>query len=287
LPICAESWVTIMAERQRSLEERITELATAIDFPPTPHAQLRERVVAAIKSLPAPQPVRRAPHPVWRSWRVRIAAALALVLAALGLVPQVRTAVADFLGLRGVVIERPQTLPTPTPRPPGPTASPSGLGSGLSLGEKTSLQTAASQLAFTPLLPGALPPPDGVFVRQPPTGGALSLAYAAGAGRPPAIGDSHVAILITEFRGDLAPEFFGKFVLPDATLEQVKVGADSGYWIAGSPHAVGYHDQNGNITVDDLRLATNTLVWQHGNLLLRIEGTQSKEQALAIALSMH
>jgi hypothetical protein len=161
------------------------------------------------------------------------------------------------------------------------------LGSGLSLGESTSLQTAASQIAFTPLLPSALPPPDGVFVRQPPTSGALSLAYAAGPGRPPAIGDSHVAILVTEFRGDLAPEFLGKFVLPDATLEQVKVGSDTGYWIAGSPHAVGYHEQNGDVAVDDLRLATNTLLWQHGNLLLRIEGMQPKEKALAMALSMH
>jgi hypothetical protein len=275
-----------MSEQPRPLEERLAALAAQIHFPPTP-VVLPTRVTSAIRSMTAPAavpPVVRAP---WRSWRVRLAAALALLLAALGLVPQVRTAVAGFLGLRGVVIEQPQTIPTPTPRPLGATPLPSQLGSGLSLGQLTTLDAAGPQLAFTPLLPAALPPPDGVFVRQPPSGGALSLAYAAGSGRPPAIGDSGVAILITEFRGDLAPEFFEKFAGPNTTIEQLQVGGDPGYWLAGSPHAVGYHEQNGSIQTDDLRLATNTLLWQHGNLLVRIEGMLSKEQALTIALSMH
>ncbi|HEY6377756.1 MAG TPA: hypothetical protein VI316_01100 [Candidatus Dormibacteraeota bacterium] len=276
-----------MAERSVTLEERLAALAATMEYPATPAAELRARVTAAIRVAPPRAPIPPVARARWRSWRVRLAAALAVLLAVTGLVTPVRTAVAGFLGLRGVVIEQPRTVPTPTPRPPTATPSPAGLGAGLSLGEPTSLPAARAQLAFTPLVPGALPAPDGVFVRRPPTGGALSLAYRAGPGRPPAIGDSGVAILITEFRGDLAPEFFGKFVGSDATIEPVQVDGDPGYWIAGTPHSVGYHEQNGDVQIDDLRLATNTLIWQHGNLLLRIEGTQTREQALAIAHSMH
>jgi hypothetical protein len=275
-----------MAERSVTLEERLAALAATIEYPATPAAELRASVTAAIRLSPPQAPIPPVVRARWRSWRIRLAATLAVLLAVTGLVQPLRTAVAGFLGLRGTVIERTTTVPTPTSRPPGATPSPAGLGSGLSLGEPSSLDAARAQLAFTPLVPAALPAPDGVFVRRPPTGGALSLAYGTGPGRPPAIGGSGVAILITELRGDLAPEFFDKFVGPDATVEQVQVDGDPGYWIAGTPHAVAYHEQNGDVQIDDLRLATNTLVWQHGNLLLRIEGTQTKEQALAIAHSM-
>lgn len=268
-----------MAEQHLDLEARLRALAATAVHPATP--ALRARVVAAISAAPAPA----TRGGFWQRSRLRLAAAGTLVVAVLvGTVPPLRTAVAGWVGLRGVVIEQPHVIPTPAP-----TVLPSGtpaLGSGLDLGQPTSLAAARPRLAFTPLLPSALPAADGVFLREPPTGGALSLAYRAGPGRPPPIGGSGVSILVTEFRGDLAPEFFGKFVGQDATVTQMSVGGDAGYWIAGAPHAIGYHEHSGDFNADDLRLATNTLVWQHGNLLLRVEGMQTQEQATAIALSM-
>ncbi len=59
-----------------------------------------------------------------------------------------------------------------------------------------------------------------------------------------------------------------------------------GYWIAGRPHVVLYRDEHGAIRDYTLRLATNTLVWRQGGLLLRLEAHISKAAALRIAGSM-
>lgn len=279
-----------MAEPLRPVEERLLDLAPAIAWPPSP--ALRAKVLAAIAEPPAASRERVRVQAGAGRRRLRLAAAVAALLAAtVALVPPLRTAVAGFLGLRGVVIQQQPSPPTllPTPPPsgtPAGSATPVPLGGGLNLGDPIALPAAAGALAFVPLLPAALPAPDAAFVRHPPSGGALSLVYAAAPGRPPAIGDSGVSLLITEFRGDLVPDFLQKFVGPDATVVPIQVGADPGYWISGAPHTIGYNEQPGGLQTDDLRLATDTLVWQHGNLLLRVEATQSEAQALAIALSM-
>ena len=274
-----------MAEHD-TLELRLAALGDDL-FPPTP--ELRSKVVEALRSGAALPAERR------RTWawpvasRRRAAGLAAAVVAAVTVatVPTLRTAVAGFFHLPGVSIERQTTPPTapattsPTPRVP---SSPIIAGDGMFLGEVVGLDAARAQLAFTPLLPATLGAPDVVYLRTPPAGGALSLVYASDVGRPPAV-MSGVSILITEFRGDFTPEFIGKVLGPDTAIDPVSIRGESGYWISGAPHEIIYRNSDGS-QPDELRLATNTLLWQHGPLLIRVEGMQTRQQALAIVDGM-
>jgi hypothetical protein len=66
----------------------------------------------------------------------------------------------------------------------------------------------------------------------------------------------------------------------------VRVNGDSGIYLAGAPHQVIFQESTGAIRTDRIRLAGNVLLWQQGPLTLRIEGTHTLNQALAIARSL-
>ena len=274
-----------MAERD-TIELRLAALGDDL-FPPTP--DLRSKVVEAIRSGAAIPAHRR------RTWAWSVAsrrrvfglAAAFIAAVTVATVPALRTAVAGFFHLPGVTIGRQTTQPTaPATAPPSARvpSAPIIAGNGMFLGDAVSLDAARARLAFTPLLPSSLGSVDVVYVRTPPAGGALSLVYASDVGRPPAV-MSGVSILITEFRGDFEPEFIGKILGPDATIEPVSIRGESGYWISGAPHEILYPNSDGS-QPDELRLATNTLLWQHGALLIRVEGMQTRQQALAIVDGM-
>ena len=274
-----------MAERD-TLELRLAALDDDL-FPPTP--ELRSTVVDAIRSRAAGPVGRRHPWawPVASRRRAAGFAAAFVAAVTVATVPTLRTAVAGFFHLPGVTIERQTTPPTaPATAPPRPSvpSTPIIAGNGMFLGDVVGLDAAKARLAFTPLMPATLGAPDVVYVRTPPAGGALSLVYATDVGRPPAV-MSGVSILITEFRGDFEPEFIGKILGPDATIEAVSIRGESGYWISGAPHEIIYRNSDGS-QPDELRLATNTLLWQHGPLLIRVEGMQTRQQALVIVDGM-
>ena len=60
----------------------------------------------------------------------------------------------------------------------------------------------------------------------------------------------------------------------------------AGYWIVGRPHEVMLVDRHGRPFPETVRLAGNTLVWQRGELTMRIEGRFGKAKALRIARSV-
>ena len=93
-------------------------------------------------------------------------------------------------------------------------------------------------------------------------------------------------MLITEFRGQQQSVFIQKALGPGTTAEAVSVSGQPGIWIAGTPHVLMYRDRNGQVQGYTPRLATNTLLWRHGDLLLRLEAHISKAAALKIAGSM-
>jgi hypothetical protein len=205
-----------------------------------------------------------------------------LALAAVGLlllagtvfaaVPGVRDAVLDFLGLQGATVERRATLPTPPPERP------------LDLGTRTTLAGAADRLGFAPLVPAELGQPDGVYVRRGLPGGELSLTYLARPGLPKA-DTTRLGALISEFRGDLSPDYLGKVVGPATSVERLRVGGQSALWIKGAPHLFFYrHD--GRYVESTLRLAQNVLLLERGRLLVRLEGAFDRERAVAIADSL-
>lgn len=259
------------------LEQRLGELAATVDWPGTP--ELARRVTAGLRSTAA------RPHRLAASWggrRWALAAAAVLVVAAglLAYTPT-REAIADWLNLHAI-IERVENPPSPPAPPAGP------LGKRLGLGTPTTLAAAQARIAWTIAVPGALGRPDEVYAQQPPDGppeGEVTLVYAARAGIPVA-SQTGVAVLVTEARGAVDTNFFGKMLGPTATLEEVTVAGHRGYWIAGQPNVFFFLDADGNIRNETMRLAANTLIIDDSGTIVRIEGNLTKAQALEIAGSL-
>ena len=65
----------------------------------------------------------------------------------------------------------------------------------------------------------------------------------------------------------------------------MEVGDGAAYWISGAPHSVVFK-VGGEIEGEDLRLACNVLLWQHGDPVLRLEAQVPRDNAQRIARSM-
>jgi len=188
-----------------------------------------------------------------RPWRRPLVIALAVLVVAIGAVlavPPARTAILDWLGLRHVSIVRVDKLP-----PTDPIVH-------LDLGRETSL----ARVPLWALVPDDKP--DRVFV----DGGTVNLVW----GDP-----QKPRLLLTEFRGEA---FIEKLVEPNDDVEAVKVNGRPGAWLE-QPHVVMFKDLRGRIRDESARLAGKTLLWQHGDVTLRLEGDLTKEEALRIARS--
>jgi hypothetical protein len=266
------------------LERALADLAAALEFPATP--DLAGAVAARLEEAPAPGPARvrhrgrPAGRPGWR--RLAVAGLVAVLLAAAVLVasPGTREAVARRLGLRGVGVR------IGGPPPPTVTTTP-GTRLDLGLGERATLAEARRRVGFPVLVPSAagFARPDAVFVDEAvPGGGRVDLVYRARTGLP-ASPFTDAGLLITEFRGQPTPEFLKKVTVM-GVVQEVTVGGQPGYWFSGEPHFFTYQDARGNLREEQTRLAGNTLIWQRGDLTLRLEGELSKEEALRIAESM-
>jgi len=247
------------------LEEQLTALAGAIEWPPTPR----------LRVFPLPT---RWGGLGWGRQLALAAAAVLLIVATLLAYTPTREAIAGWVNLH-VIVHRVQELPTPSPRPSG------SLGQRLGLGSPTTLDQAQAKVTWQVRVPGSLGKPDEVYFNRPPSGGEVSLVYARRADIPVS-GLTGVSVLVTEAQGAVNENFFQKFLGPDATVEQVSVRGHVGYWISGHPHEVAFTDANGDFYVDTLRLATNTLIFDDGGTVVRIEGDMTKAQALQIASSM-
>jgi hypothetical protein len=202
---------------------------------------------------------------------------LVVVAAALLAYTPSRDAIANFLNLH-TTVQRVPVLPTPSPHP----------GQALGLGTPTTLDQAQSEVTWRIVVPASLGRPDQVYVALPPSGpsgGEVTLVYTTASGINPS-GQTGVAVLVTEARGAVNEQFFGKTIGPDTTIENVDVNGRPGWWISGAPHAFGFTDANGNPYFDTLRLATNTLVFDDGQTVVRIEGDMTRQQALQIAGSL-
>ena len=242
------------------LERELRELGRALELPPTPDLvpAVRARLAAA-----------RRPRAFTRRRRglVLALAALALAIAGAMAVPQARTAILEWLGLRGVTIQRVETAPT---------ATRSIDEADLALGERVTLAEARRRGGYPIAIPrdSGLDAPDAVHVDD---GGRVSLVYRDHAGR--------IEALLTQFRAGLDDELIHKSVGPGTTVEPARVGGSRGWWIEGEPHEVVLL-RDGEPLFETLRLAANTLLWERGDVTLRIEGDLTKSEAIRIAESV-
>jgi hypothetical protein len=69
------------------------------------------------------------------------------------------------------------------------------------------------------------------------------------------------------------------------TAQEVSVNGDPGWWIAGKPHMVIVRVGDTDYPMQ-LRMAANTLIWEHGGVTYRIESGLSKADAFRIAAGL-
>jgi hypothetical protein len=232
------------------LEQRLSALGATLEMPPAP-----DMVPAVLARLPARQRRRR---PAPRTLAVALAALLLVAGGAMA-APPTRHAILRILGLRGVQIER-------TPRLP---ALPSGAGRNLGLGPRIPIARARRAAGFTALLPPGSP---AAFVGHDVPGGRVAFLI----GR----------VLIIEFRGTATPIVL-KVIGPRTKVTTLRVDGGPGVYLSAAPHEVLFQNMTGAFQTDRVRLAGNVLLFDHRGLTVRIEGTHTLRQALAVARSLH
>lgn len=238
------------------LERQLIELGSALEIPDAPD------LVAAVRDRLPSRSARRLRWPTLRVQRRTILLGIALAVLLVGTaaaISPVRHAIERVFGINGAVVERVPQLP-PLPKT---------AGARLHLGRPIPVAEARHAASFK-----ALVPPSGVsaaYLSNDVAGGRISLI----AGR----------LLVTEFRGASRP-FILKMVAVGTRVVRAQVGNDPAAFLVGAPHELFFLDAHGNPRTDTVRLAGNVLLWQHGQLTLRIEGARSLRDALAVARSL-
>ena len=240
------------------LELALVELGRSIEFPPTPDfsSRVRERIAAE-------RPPRRTFLPARRTL-VIVLALLAVAVGALMAVPGTRAAILEFFGVRGVAIERVETLPT----------VPKNVD--LNLGEPVSLERARELAEFEVVVPEALGDPDEVYFSDSPPGGMVSFVY--GSSEEP-------RALFTQFEANFDETFLKKLEVA-TQVEYVGIDDQPGVFLSGAPHVFGYLDSQGQYREETMRLVGNVLLWERRPLTLRLEADVPLDEALRIARSV-
>ena len=252
------------------LEGMLRAVGRELDYPPTP--DLAPAVARRLEKRKSPRRL-LPPAGFRRALALALIALLVLAGAVVAAVPSARDAVLELFGLQGATVERRADLPDPPDLRP------------LDLGRRVEPNQAARDLGFTPFTPAALGPPDAAYVRRGVPGGELSLVYRPRPGLPETA-TARLGLLISEFRGDLAPEYAGKVAGEATSIEPLKLDGHRALWIEGAPHFFFYRPPGGEFAQHELRLAANVLLLERGPLLIRLEGAFGREQALALARSL-
>lgn len=240
---------------------------------PEPPTAFAARVVGKIDAAPP----RRLP--LLRRFVPATGTLAVLIAAFLTFSPATRDAIADFLGIGGVRIERVAPDDLPTPR----------IGVNFGFGDAVTLEEAERRVAFDVLQPTlpALGTPDAVYLSpRRPLGGLVALVYGE---RPGFEVDpvSDVSVLITEFEATLEDgAFVKKLAGPGTTIRRVDVNGNEGYWLSGDAHSFFYRDSGGDVLQESLRLVGDVLLWEQDGLTLRVETTGTLRGAREIAASL-
>ncbi len=90
-------------------------------------------------------------------------------------------------------------------------------------------------------------------------------------------------VLVSEFTGTLDNPALAKVVGDGTRVRRVTVHGELALWIDGEPHEVSFFDESGQIAFR--RFAGNTLLWQDGPLIRRLEGFSDVDAAVDYAES--
>ncbi len=258
----------------------LQELGAYIDYPATPPlASLVGRRLAE-RSIETHVRGSASRSPTGLS---RVAAVIAILLGiVLTASPGARAAVAGWFAVPGIELRA---------------GSPSHvvLGHGLQLGRSVTLAEARRKVRFpisVPTAPG-LKTPDAIYLANSDAGKIVSLVYHSRPGIPAAHA-THVALLITELRAHADTVYFTKF-FSGRWPRRLYLGRSRGYWIPAAwipsghllvPYLSGGQKGTRHFYASNARLAANTLLWQDGDVSLRLESSLSPASAARIARSM-
>lgn len=220
------------------------------------------------------------------AWRPARRAVLIAVAALIALAAIAGAAGLGLPGLRlffggGSVSPPPSLQPSRSPSPGGPGAS-LNLGEPMSPSDRATLDARAGFAVTWPADP-LVGQPDAVYIDETKRG-QVSLVWAA---RPdlPATLEPGVGLVMTQFLGSIDPQFFGKVVGSDTTVESVLVDGRQGYWLSGAPHFFFYRGPGG-VVQDDRRWVGDALLWSDGRITYRLESALGRAATIRIAESL-
>lgn len=234
------------------LELRLRRLGDELAYPATPDlAAAAERVA----SSPASSPRRRRARPLVLAF----AALLVLLAGALALSPGARSAFLELFRLKGATVSRVERLPETRLVE-------------LDLGEPVTRAEAERRAGFrVHALPGDQP--DAIFLRA---GRLVTLVYG-----PP----ERPRLLLSQHRAQVWDGFVKKAAGGRTLVEEVQVGTEPGLFVSGAEHYVLFLE-DGRVREEPSSLAGNTLLWNRGELLLRLEADVDRDEAIALAESV-
>ncbi len=231
-------------------------LSRAVDWPVAPALNVAGRI----------REIDQAATPIRPTLSLRTRRRTVLILVAAALAVAAAAAAAKLvIDLGAVTIKVVPTAPTNLP-----TIAPSGSAYGSPV---ATVHDAEIEAGLTATVPATLGTPDEVWVDVPPEGARIVLAWRA---RPdlPAIEGQPWGAILYEFRGDATLDV-KTLVSATNTLRATKVGTHEAYFLTG-PHEIDLLNAEGRFV--RYRVAGNVLLWQSGDLTLRLE-TELKERA--------
>jgi hypothetical protein len=187
-------------------------------------------------------------------------------------------ALAALLLAAAAVLVLPGLRITSVPVVPSASVPSEPLATRLALGERVPLESVEA------VVPSALGEPDGVYSSRADE--VISLVYASSSDLPELAGTG-IGLLVQQIHGSLDRERIEKLVMEFAvTVTPVDVAGAAGFWIEGPPHLIRYTGPAGEARSQMTRLVGDTLVWQSGDVLHRIESSLGLEGTLRIAESI-
>jgi hypothetical protein len=228
------------------LERRLQELGGEIAYPATPRFEL------ALGRRPARRP--------WlRPLALGFAVLLAVAAGVLAFSPGARSAFLEIFHIRGATVERVESLPDVRAQR-------------VDFGERVSREEAERRVGFELLDLGEQP--DAIYVRPD---GLASVVYGDPA-RP--------RLVLSQARGAIWNGFIKKTADQGTIIDDVTVDGEPGLFVDGPQHFVMFLDENGLISDERTYLAGTVLLWNRDELLLRLEGDLTQEEALELAESV-
>jgi len=202
---------------------------------------------------------RRPPRaPRLRPLALGFAVLLAVLAGVLALSPGARSAFLEIFELKGATVERVEELPEVEVQ-------------AVDFGAPVSREEAERRLGFELVDLGE---PDAIFAR----GNQIATLVYGPVEKP--------RLVLSQLNGAVWDGFAKKAAGGGTRIEQVRVNGERGLFVSGDEHFVMYLDENSNIADDVTYLAGTVLLWNRGDVLLRLEGDLTRAEALELAESV-